>query len=505
MKDVGLARKKRNAHGRVNQRQMPAEDEEVPPICQRSSSESMSESSRSSSRKSASTSPPTSVDETISGAGEGETAPYELVISNQAHQTLNDFKDLDSLATPLIANPATAYEAFRINCNFDVQDLSALTSFHIGKPVLYALAQSPHLLNTLLGHRVSSYLEFIPSRYGSKPYFDAAVECLAARAYSALRPTDSRSKAFALRSYAKALRKLQEAVADEEACEDENLLAAVQMLGLREIVDSSHSDAYSSHIAGSSRLVRHRSPKGFQTEYEQLIFLAHMGPAFTEAMYRHEACYLESPEWMRLYESFVQPADTWLSDRSELVIRIRLQMLRLNGLLIDVTQVMDPDRTHDAFLLLRTELVIRQSHKILNEAIADYKAHVVRTSIMSPPASEFDKRREIYGTALECLLLYKRMLGTLCEAQRLPLEIETLAHANELIRLNKHQPNSNYSWIYTSQEQGLAQLILLTTHEWSEELALLSAKEKQVESWERWNRMTSYLHGSAKHGNGQAG
>lgn len=494
MKDVGIARKKRNLYGRVNQRQMPPER----------SLDSGSESGGSTSARSASTSPPTSVDEADSRAGEDGDQFDGLVVSDQAQQMLDDAQDFQALmlATPLVANPATAYEAFRLNYNFDVQDLSALTSFHIGKPVLYALAQRPHLLNTLLGHRIDSYLEFIPSRYGSKPYFDAAVECLAARGYSALRPWDTRSKAVALRAYTKALKKLQEAVVDGDACEDEDLLAAVQMLGLREIVDSSHSKAYSSHVAGSSRLVRRRSPSGFRTEYQKLLFRAHMGPAFTEAMYNHEACYLESPEWMRLYESFAEPTDLWLSDRSELVIRIRLQMLRLNGLLIDVTRVMDPDAALDTFLWLRTELVVRQAHKILLDAVEDYKAHVVHTAMMAPPASELDKRREIYGTALECLLLYKRMLGTVCEAERLQLETETLELADALVRLNKQQPNSKYSWIYTAEEQGLAQLILLTTHEWTVDLMHLSVKERQLESWERWKRMTSYLHGSAKHGDG---
>ena len=301
---------------------------------------------------------------------------------------------------------------------------------------------------------------------------------------------------MALRSYTRALRVLQEAVSDADACEDADLIAAVQMLGLREIVDMSPTGAYSSHVAGSARLVRRRTPAGFTTEYEKLLFLAHMGPAFTEAMYNSEPCYLEEPAWLRLYESFVDHDSMWLSDRSELVIRIRLQMLVLNGLLIDVGKVVDPNSTPDAMLYLRTELKTRRAHQILQDALKDYKTHIYKTSTFHPPISEINMRREIFGTAIECLVLYKRMLATMCEAERLQLEAETRVLLDVLVKLGTQQPESKYSWIYTTQERGVAQVIQLTMLDWEKDLGGLSEREKRVEAWKRWVRLTHYLHAS---------
>ena len=226
MKDVAIARKKRNHHGRVGLKRAPVEQATVTRSTTRSPTSTSDGNSTSTSESTATTSPPTSLDEARSSSNEDDNTATDLVVSRQARHLLNR-DDFHPPVAPLIANSLTSYEAFRLVYNFDVQDLSALTSFHVGKPVLFAIANSPCLLHTLLGHRIASYLVFIPSRYGTKPYFNAAVECLASRAYSALRPHDVRSRGVALRSYTRALRLLQEAVSDADACEDADLILSL--------------------------------------------------------------------------------------------------------------------------------------------------------------------------------------------------------------------------------------------------------------------------------------
>jgi hypothetical protein len=132
-------------------------------------------------------------------------------------------------------NPTNRYEALRAKLNFDVMDLSHLTSFHIGQSTMSAMARNPDLLTTLLGCGVNSYLSFVPSRYGHKPYLNAVIDCVTTKARSTLCPSDTSLSTTATNIYGKALHAVQEAVIEEGASQDADLLCAVQMLSFYEV------------------------------------------------------------------------------------------------------------------------------------------------------------------------------------------------------------------------------------------------------------------------------
>jgi hypothetical protein len=127
------------------------------------------------------------------------------------------------------------YEALRSKYHFDITDLCLLTSFHVGQGTMSAMARDPDLLGTILGKQMGSYLYFVPSRYGHKPYLTAVVDCLIAKAHSTLHPHDTKMSARVLRMYGQALRTVQTAVSDGEASMDADLLCAVQMLSFYEV------------------------------------------------------------------------------------------------------------------------------------------------------------------------------------------------------------------------------------------------------------------------------
>jgi hypothetical protein len=109
------------------------------------------------------------------------------------------------------------------------------------------------------------------------------------------------------------------------------------------MLEPGRSEAYQHHISGSALLVKRLTPARFKTDYEKMLFHAHIGPIFTEALMKNERCYLEQPEWMRLYESTIQD-DTAprLTDRSGVVVRIRMQILKVCSTLVDATQAINP-------------------------------------------------------------------------------------------------------------------------------------------------------------------
>ena len=131
--------------------------------------------------------------------------------------------------------PTTDYERLRMKYHFDIRDLSILTSFNIGTGTMLAISSNPELLTTLLGSQMQSYLQFIPIRYGHKPFLTAVIDCVSAKVHSKLYPRNEMFEGMILRMYAKALAQLQVAVAGDESSLDPDLLCAIQMLSLHEV------------------------------------------------------------------------------------------------------------------------------------------------------------------------------------------------------------------------------------------------------------------------------
>lgn len=235
MKDVGLARKKRGGYGRVNLRQTPSGADDT------SALNGLSESSGSGSGSSTATHldscmTPTS-DSVVSSAPttnadtDATDPDDQLVVTTQMHSWLRD----QDWVLPLTGPPASDFERLRMKYHFDIRDLSILTSFNIGKGTMLAISSNPELLTTLLGSQMQSYLQFIPSRYGHKPFLTAVIDCVSAKMHSKLYPRNEGFEGTLLRMYAKALAQLQEAVAGDESSLDPDLLCAIQMLSLHEV------------------------------------------------------------------------------------------------------------------------------------------------------------------------------------------------------------------------------------------------------------------------------
>jgi hypothetical protein len=259
---------------------------------------------------------------------------------------------------------------------------------------------------------------------------------------------------------------------------------------LFKILEPERTSAYAHHIEGSARLIRHRSPSSFTTSYEQMLFLAHVGPAFSEAFHKSEPCYLAQPKWIKLYDSLAEETPS-LTERSPLVIRIRKALLYSSGMFRDTSRALSAEGQHDAGFLLTLELRIRKVHHDLLNCLEDYKTHVARTYITKPSELAPAFEQETLGTALECLCVYKRMLAALCEADRIHLENECQALAVLMLRPHE-QPLARHSWIYTDLEYGVALILQKTRTSWEEDLTGQSATQQKLASRDRWETFRSH-------------
>jgi hypothetical protein len=207
--------------------------------------------------------------------------------------------------------------------------------------------------------------------------------------------------------------------------------------------------------------------------------LAHIGPAFSEAIYRGEPCYLAQPEWMRLYVSLAQDTPD-LTERSPLIIRIRKAFLYTPGMFLDTSRALSPDAQYDPGSILTLELKILAIHHDLLNCLRDYKTYMVRA-----PESALGVGSGTYEDILGCLCVYKRMLAALCEADRPRLETECQTLVT--LSLQAHEQSSaKHSWLHKELTHSLVLILQHTRPSWEEDLTGWSAPDRTVASRKRW-------------------
>jgi hypothetical protein len=215
-----------------------------------------------------------------------------------------------------------------------------------------------------------------------------------------------------------------------------------------------------------------------------MLFLAHIGPAFSEAFYRGEPCYLAQPEWMKLYVSLAEETPS-LTERSPLIIRIRKAFLYSSGLFVDTSLALSVDGQVDPGFALTLELKIRAFHQDLLNCLEDYKAYMVRMASIRPPELALADGSGTFETILGCLCVYKRMLAALCEAERLHLEAE--CQALVVLSLQAHeQPAAKHSWLHTELGHSVALILQYTRSSWEEDSTGRSAPDQRIASCKRW-------------------
>lgn len=233
MKDVGLARKKKGNYVRVNLRQVPVYDKsaaagDTVPIrssvnlsgvdCSRcSTASSQTQNSSSAEMRQPSTD---SADE------------WELALRQKAAAT-DGYASCDMVLASI--SPCPDYQRARSRFGVELTDLAMLTNFNVGKSTIAILSADPARLASLLGQEQWSYLAYVPARYGTSECLTTATDCLLAKAHSALTVPDEACRAVCNRLYGKALRALQDALADDSTVRGSDVLCATQLLSLHEV------------------------------------------------------------------------------------------------------------------------------------------------------------------------------------------------------------------------------------------------------------------------------
>ena len=169
-----------------------------------------------------------------------DAAPVEPIAGHEsfnfnAHGSGLGVQDMQRQVFPAGLS-ATGYESMRIRYGFDILDLSALTTFHVGRATAKALSLQPSRLIDVLRCKQWSYLSYLPSRYGHVACLDDATHCAVARVrHYATTPTEPLDKKT-LALYSKALLSLQAALNDPALSMNPDVLCATQILAIYEVV-----------------------------------------------------------------------------------------------------------------------------------------------------------------------------------------------------------------------------------------------------------------------------
>jgi len=204
--------------------------------------------------------------------------------------TLRDASNLGSVPQPL----SSRYETFRLSYNFDITDLTSFTDVDLATNAYRLLQDEPNRLVSLLQKQYSSFLAYLPSRYGSSTCLDDAMHCVAARAGQILGFQMPKSMPYIL--YGKALKSLQIAISDGAECTVSDIYCVTRLLVLYEVshpyVQSSNglnitviqligppdTTRLAHHHRGGIRLVELRGPDCYTSKFDWML-LKSQGPS----------------------------------------------------------------------------------------------------------------------------------------------------------------------------------------------------------------------------------
>jgi len=369
-----------------------------------------------------------------------------------------------------------SYQRTRGLYGVDIVQLTMLTNFMVASNAQFSSQQLSAVMNE--PKQQQSFLEFVPALYDYSPCVAAATDCVLALASTLLAPSPSDNEKQ-LRLYGKALSVLQDAIGRTPPERSAELLCAIQLLSLRDLMNKSDETAWASHVQGCALIVKRRKPSGFKNDFEKALFTAHAGDAIIHAFKSHTSCYLERPEWQQLYHSTKSESPV-LTRHSPLAIRARTLLFSCPRLIYDINNFMTSGDIYTAEEEAMGALRAREQelHDSAVSWMKDYAAYSIATSLSTPSPAELLLRRELFGSTLGTLCIAKRLLACLSVTERPQLEKEVQGLARQYSNMCNSRAET-HTWIFSSHETKMSQGLMLTTEQFQDDLALLPKAEQR--------------------------
>ncbi|KAI1151299.1 hypothetical protein F4825DRAFT_423333 [Nemania diffusa] len=370
------------------------------------------------------------------------------------------------------AMPLAGLELLAAEAGVHILDLSALTDIQCGWTACAILASKSGKstpINGLVSRRQPSYLYSVARRYGSSPCLDAALRCVAIRARRVLVPSQHQVDKLEYLHHVTALQAIQKAVDDENDRGRPEVLGAINLLSLFELLEYTHEQAWSLHIVGASRLVRARGPASFVSDFDIRLLLSMVTAMTHESMRSGEPCFLEEAPWQQRLQSSIIKSNM-ISSRSAIAISLLCIMVRGPRLMRDVCHVF---KAHEG--------AKRPDLSKLKKQLREYRGELLKwhaefdSALSTLPLYEGaqtpneDIRTELLASCYGLIIACSRMMSAISVDLIDILEDEAVAYATEMVKLETDISSVNKSAsFYIRQKLIVAEATLATTDAWRE-------------------------------------
>ncbi|UKZ76950.1 hypothetical protein TrVFT333_004666 [Trichoderma virens FT-333] len=362
---------------------------------------------------------------------------------------------------------SSPYEKMRRRYNFDLLDLSQLTSFHVGYSTASSLASKPTMLIDILGHRNWSYLNYLPSRIGHNGALDKAAACVAARAQQWLSSPSEPVSNSILKLYASALAALQAELQCPNACLRPDVLCATQLLGLYELLKMSTEHAWRYHSTGATALIQLRGPGRCETDFEKALLLSHVGQIFHEALNVNQNCFLSDGPWQAALRS-LPTNDNLFSDRSKPIVSLLTKVCRVPQYCHQASQIVCVTR-HDTPTDVIDD-VVNNLHQ-LRIKISLWYEKFFETTIEDCPNEMIDKDRqhEALGFSFAVSIILNRMLFCLDPVANASCEETAQAIASKILMIKAEGLSTvSQAELFMAIKIAVAKVTLATAERWKD-------------------------------------
>ncbi|KAJ9602374.1 hypothetical protein H2200_013229 [Cladophialophora chaetospira] len=301
----------------------------------------------------------------------------------------------------------------------------------------------------------NSILSFVPSRYGQVPCLTYAADCVVERLQWIIEHRRMPDDGWVVSGkYIKVLKCLQIALADADECLTPETLCTIELLAIFELLGFDSGQARIRHASGANRVIEHRGPARFQSEFEKSLFIAHVGSIVAGSLRDGTSCFLADHGWEKVFHSAVLPGDRW-GERSEMIMSLWLHLVRVPSLFKTTEQhicLQDQDDDAVAALII---LILKQ----ITDLYIWYKqySHQLQTPNEIPPceavrsATKDDmlcvlkrvRRAQLHKSYLSMLIILFRLLLALAPARFHTSESRCQSLARKVTILQEQLENSN--------------------------------------------------------------
>ncbi|RDW93342.1 uncharacterized protein DSM5745_00664 [Aspergillus mulundensis] len=401
--------------------------------------------------------------------------------------------EVDSVDHSIAPQPSfTGYEALRATYNFDITYLASFTDVDLGKAAALPLQSQPSLLSSLLQQRSTSFLSYLPSRYGSSRCLDDAIHCVAARAgqmfgYSTRAATISKL-------YGKALRSLQHALSDSELCMGVDVYCATRLLTLYEFISPPEENHWVLHNRGGIKLLELRGPENHKTKFDWMLLKSVAPSILLDEMYRLRSVGIfEAPSWQDL---FAYASESEMDRDSSLWWEFFRLTCHVTGVVSNMRDTFTTS-TDPSEYCERTSKILERARwvrQMLHDGHVRYQTREPYPSSLFdlPSTPESPDRIRLRGFYFHPRMQICRVITTLSpdEMERASAEVEaqTLAAQALLIQQATVKLDPAMSW-YFEQKNPFAHSIIRTREKWvsQSELPWGELRDVLAQRWLKWH------------------